>query len=202
MEVGCSSCLDKSTCDYVVWGREILADGEKGEKILMPDPDAIVGECPYYRMDQSPLMTAETRQAAVQRMAEIAKGSYSDHLMVQAYMRIAHVDVPVYARGDCENCEDSYDDCDLDPDECVSDGEPVGTEPGEFTKFVINIQTKDKLTDQEGVVRMQEIQGALKQFNDDEVRVENCVFEINFVHVQPAPIIEKMQVPDTLPGDL
>jgi hypothetical protein len=194
--------LNKDTCDWAIWD----LDPETEEKVLRPDPDAIAGSCPYYEMDQSPLMTAGARQAAVQRMAEIAKGAYPDHLMVQVYMRVAQVEVPIYRKGDCEECEENGW-CEEEPESCEYSGEalgedPVGTEPGEFTKFVVNIQTRDKLTDQEGVVRMQEIQNALQQFNDDEVNVENCLFEINFVHVKPAPPIGKVPVPDTLPENL
>lgn len=180
METGCISCTKRSTCDFVTTDEE---------DNYMPDPEAIAGECPYYEMDRLPLATTMARQASVERVAQLVKSMYPDHLMVQVYLRFQQVDVPVY-KYDCDRC-DRQERCDEDPTVCEdSIGVEAGeTEPSEYTKFVINIQTKDKLTDQEGVVRMQEIQTVLQALNDDEIQVENCVFELSFVHVVESPAL-------------
>ena len=133
METGCINCTKRSTCDFVT---------KDVEGNYMPDPDAIAGDCPYHELDRKPLVTAMARQAAVERVAQLTKSMYSDHLMVQVYLRFQQVDVPVY-KYDCDKCDRS-EWCDEDPTTCEdSIGVAAGeTEPGEYTKFVINIQTK------------------------------------------------------------
>lgn len=173
MEVGCSSCVNRRDCDFVVMD---------DEGNWVPDEGAVVGQCPNYEPDMTPLMEAGVRQATVQRVAQIAKESYPDHLVVQAYIRIQRVEIPVNGCGDCPDKEW----CGLEPDECEQSTDTGETEPGEFTKFVVNIQTSQRLTDEEGIVRQQEIQAKLQEMNDDEINIENCVFEISFVYVEPS----------------
>lgn len=219
MERSCLTCTIRDRCDTKVY--------LNGSKIPVPDPKLCTDECIYYSPDMTVLALAGARQAAVDRIAEIAMEGYSDHRTAQVYVTIRHAKVPVMSNPcegcmdraneiesqsvpDCDGCEyyvrdDDDDDTDDDNpsyvcelDECVHsddsddsvcgrcDKEPVktGEEDGEYTVFVINVLTDNKLSDREGMVREQEIRQKLQDMNDEELQMENCVFELSFVYVE------------------